>query len=121
MSSDGSRAYLATGNSASAHEFHIIDTAIKTGNRPVLGSVDSTGMSPASIALMTYNRVVMVGTGGTQQYQVFDITNELTPTNCGGLATANPLYSVAGVNNLDGNAYAYVVTGNSSAELGIVR
>ncbi len=61
MSSDGSRAYLATVNSALYNEFHIVNTSTKTGNRPVLGSVNSVGMSPISISLMTYNRVVMVG------------------------------------------------------------
>lgn len=121
MSSDGSRAYLATGSSVSSHEFHIIDTTTKTGNRPVLGSVDSAGMAPAGITLVTYNRIIMVGSGGTQQYQAFDITDELAPTNCGGLAMADTLYGVAGVNNFDGNAYAYIITGNNSGELRVIQ
>jgi hypothetical protein len=121
VSTDGTRVYLATANSSSYNEFHIIDTSTKTGNRSVLGSVNSASMSPNSIALLTYNRVVMVGSGGTQQYQVFDITNESAPSQCGGMSLSNTPYSVAGVNNFNGNAYSYVVTGNSSSELEIIR
>lgn len=120
MSSDGTRAYLATASSA-GHEFHIIDTSGKTGNRPVVGSADSAGMSPVGLTMATFNRVVMVGTGGAQQYQVFDITNELAPSRCGGLTIADTVYGVAGVSNFDGNAYAYIVTGKNSGELGIIR
>lgn len=121
MSSDGSRVYLATDTSSLYDEFHIINTSVKTSNRPVIGSANSTGMSPAGITLVTYNRIIMVGSGGTQQYQVFDITNEQTPTNCGGLAIADTLYGVSGVNNFDGNAYAYVVTSKNSGELRVIR
>lgn len=120
MSTDGSRAYLATANSA-AHEFHIIDTGTKTGNRPVLGSADSAGMSPVGLTMATFNRVIMVGSGGTQQYQVFNITSEATPSRCGGLSIADTVYGVAGVSNFGGNAYAYIVTGKNSGELSIVR
>lgn len=46
VSSDGTRAYLATANHATADELHIIDTSSKTGNRSVIGSANSDGMDP---------------------------------------------------------------------------
>lgn len=55
------------------------------------------------------------------EYQVFDISTESAPANCASLEVPNQVNDLAGINDFNGNAYAYVVTGDSSAELKVIR
>jgi type II secretory pathway pseudopilin PulG len=127
VNSNGTRSYLATGTDASKPEFFIIDTSIKTGNRPTLGTFDTAGMNPKGVTVVPGNKAILVGTGGSQQYQIIDITDETHPTHCtsggrsGGLAVATGVNGVASVLEADGDAYSYIITGDVAAELKIIE
>jgi len=116
------RVYMVTQNSSSAREFFVIDVTNKSGFPPVISSFDLGGMSATGITVIEdNNRVLISGTGGTYQYQVLDITNEYNISRCGGVAISASAYDVASVKDAMGNVYSYLVTGNSSAELQIIR
>ncbi|MDO8609914.1 MAG: hypothetical protein Q7R95_05160 [bacterium] len=123
--STGTRVYLVTNYSSGKKDFFIIDTSDLSGgltNLPIIGSgYDTNGMNPKAVAITTGNRVIIVGTGGTKQYVVLDISNESSPVTCGnGLSIANGAFDVATVLQDDGYAYSYVVTGDTNAELKII-
>ncbi|MCR4324322.1 MAG: hypothetical protein NUV69_01395 [Candidatus Curtissbacteria bacterium] len=119
----GTRAYLATAASTSLREFFIINTTNKSSSNPSLpqvGSYDASGMSPKGVAITTGNRAILVGTSA-EEYQVINIANEATPVRCGGLQLANGVNDVAAVLEADGDAYSYIITGDSSNELKIIE
>lgn len=124
VSPDGERAYLVTASSATQPEFFIINTHDKSN--PVLVSstsyYDTQGMNPSAVNMVLSGyRALIVGTGGAEQYQVVDITNETAPTHCGGLSIPTNAYDASAVLEPDKDAYAYVVTGDSSNELKIIE
>ena len=116
----GTRAYLATGADASKPEFFIINTSSKTGARPLVGSYNANGMDPNAVAVVTNNKAVLVGTGG-EEYQVIDIANESSPVRCGGLNINTGVNGIASVLETDGDAYSYIITGDSASELKIIE
>lgn len=121
LNSTGSRAYLATGNSASQNEFFIINTTTKNLPALVTGGVYNTnGMDPKGVAVVTGNRAIIVGTGGTNQYQVINIANENAPVNCGNMVVSSGINGVSAVLQSNGYAYSYIITGDSASELKII-
>ena len=74
-------------------------------------------MTPKGITVVTGNRAIIVGTGGTYQYQVISTT---TMNLCGAnsyLQYPNGIHGVAAVLQNNGFAYAYIITGDASSEL----
>lgn len=120
VNSSETRAYLATGLSATEKEFFILDISSKTGDRPILGSYEANGMSPKGITVVTGNKAILVGTGG-EEYQTIDIANETTPVRCGGLNINSGVNGVSSVLEQDGDVYSYVITGDASSELKIIE
>jgi len=122
VNTTGTRAYVATLVSSTQREFFIVDVSTKTGNRPTLGSYDTQGMSPKSVTLGTNNKAIVGGTGA-EEYQVIDITNEnnLNLSRCGGLNIDTGVNGIATVVESDGDAYAYVITGDATTELKIIE
>lgn len=119
----GTRAYLATTYITGKQNVFIIDTTTKT-SLVIKGSVSTNGMSPKGLVVVPGNRMIVVGSGGTQQYQVFDIVTETAPTSCGGLSSPNGATSVNAVATVlesDGDAYAYILTNDSSKEFQIIE
>lgn len=116
----GTRAYLATGADSSKPEFFVIDTSSKTGSRPIVGSYNANGMDPNAVSVVTNNKAVLVGTGG-EEYQVIDISNESNPVRCGGLNIDTGVNGIASVLEADGDAYSYIITGDSASELKIIE
>ncbi|MBI3397591.1 hypothetical protein HY045_03890 [Candidatus Woesebacteria bacterium] len=123
INSNGTRAYLVTGASATQPEFFIIDTTNKSN--PVLvsgGSYDTNGMDPQGVILVTDFKAIIVGKNGTQQYQVIDISNESALTSCGtGLPISGGIFAISSLLQSDGHAYSYIVTGDTHAELKIIE
>ena len=126
VNSTASRGYLAT----SQGNVYILDTtAPYSGALPTpLGMFSTSGMTPKGVAVVTNNRAIVVGTGGTLQYQVIDITNENSPILCtnggttsGGLSIATGVNGIASVQEEDNDTYSYIITGDSSAELKIIQ
>jgi hypothetical protein len=121
INASATRAYISTITSATQPEFFIVDISSKTGPRPVAGSYDTSGMSPRGITVVPGNKAIIVGTGG-QEYQVIDITNENSPVACGpGLNIDSGVNGVAGVIENDGDAFAYIITGDANAEFKIIE
>lgn len=123
VNNTGTRAYLATGNSSSLPEFFIINTSNKTSSNPSfsnVGSYNASGMDPEGVAVVTGNKAILVGTGA-EEYQVIDITNEASPTRCGGLQVNNGIHGLASVVEGDGDVYSYLITGDSATELKIIQ
>ncbi|MEI7578475.1 MAG: hypothetical protein WCJ58_00370 [bacterium] len=121
LSDDGNRVYLGTTASGSENEFFIFDTATKTGTRPVIASVDTNGTTVQGIAVVASGNVaILAGTGG-EEYQVYNISDERHPTRCGGLQIDNGIYDLDASYDAEGNAFAYLITGDPNAEFKIIR
>jgi type II secretory pathway pseudopilin PulG len=121
VNSSGTRVYLVTTNSTSQREFFIINTEIKSGLRPEVGSYDTSPMSPNAVEIVPGARAIVVGQGGTE-YQVINITNEGSPVACGtGLNIDTGIFDSASILESDNDAYSYIVTGDASAELKIIE
>jgi len=119
INATGTRAFLATAESSSQNEFFIIDTETKTGNRPTLGSYDSDGMNPKAVTVVSGNRAIIVGTGA-EEYQVINVLNEASPSYCGGIEVDSGVNDLASVIESDGDAYTYIITGDTGSELKII-
>lgn len=121
VNSTATRAYVATKASGTQREFFIVDVTTKTGDRPTLGSYDTQGMSPINVTLATNNKAIIGGTGGIE-YQVIDITqeNNFNLPSCGALNIDTGVRGIATVVEADGDAYAYVITGDATSELKLI-
>lgn len=118
----GTRAYLSvTTDNGTRPEFLIIDVTNKSSPQ-IIGSGYSTGaMSPKGIEVVTGGRAIIVGMGG-EEYQVIKISTESSPTRCGGLNMDSGINDSASViENSDGDAFTYLVTGEASAEFKIIE
>ena len=119
VNATGTRGYVATAKSDSQKELFVIDTSTKTGNRTVLGSYEANGMDPKGVVAVSGNKVIIVGTGG-EEYQVVNVVAEDTPVRCGGLQVDTGINGVAAVSEADGDAYAYIITGDSGSEFKMI-
>lgn len=126
INSTASRGYLAT---AQGMVYVLNTTAPYSGALPSpVGSFSTNGMAPEGIAVVTNNRAVVVGNGGSLQYQVIDITDETSlqlctngGTTAGGLSIASGVNGIAAVQEEDGDAYAYILTNEASAEIQVIQ
>lgn len=119
VNSSGTRAYLIVGQNLPIKEVYIVDVSTKSGDQPIVGSYDTTGMAPRGVTAVTGNKAIVVGSGG-EEYQVVDIANESDPVKCGGLNIDSGVNGVASVVETDGDAYSYIITGDASSELKII-
>lgn len=136
----GSRAYVSSVNDTSFKEFFVINTSNKSSpslvggfatNPPCTngGGYEAGGLNPEQSVVVSAleNRAILVGTDATgdlvdaPEYQVLNIENEATPSLCGSLQFNQGIYGVAAVKESDGDAYAYLITGDSSNELKVVQ
>ncbi len=120
--SNPTRAYLVTNWVSGKKDFYIVD--VSNPSSPTihgLSSYDTGGMNPTGVTVVTGNRAIVVGTGGTYQYQVIDITNETgTLSACATLQYSTGVYGVSSVLQSNGYAYSYIITGDANAELKII-
>lgn len=126
VNSTATRGYLATPQGM----VYVLDTtAPYAGALPApLGSFSTNGMVPKGIEVVTNNRAIVVGNGGSLQYQVIDISDETSLNLCtnsgttaGGLAVPAGVNGIAGVQEEDGDAYAYILTNDSAAEVQVIQ
>lgn len=122
VSSDGTRAYVVTSYAGSSQpDFFVVDTSVKSGSLSTIGPGFNTGgMSPSGVQYAVGKRAIIVGSGGTNQYQVVKLDPETSPLYCGGISIANGAYDVSSVIQPDGYAYSYVVTGDARKELKMI-
>lgn len=119
VNASGTRAFLATARSSTQRELHIIDVSTKTGSRPVLGAYDTNDMDPRDVTVVTGNLAIIVGTGG-EEYQVVNFLNEGSIQRCGGVNIDSGVFGIDSVLESDGDAFSYIITGDSSSELKII-
>lgn len=115
----GTRAYVATGASATQRELFIVNTSTKT-SPSVVSSYEANGLSPKGVTVVTNNKAILVGTGG-EEYQVINIVNESSPARCGGLNIDSGVNGVSSVLEADGDVYSYIISGDASSELKIIE
>ncbi len=118
----GTRAYLATANSATLKEMFIINTdETSAGYGQTVGSYDTGAMNPTGIVLVNLPIVVIVGTGG-EQYQVVRVDNEASPVRCNpsGLNTGD-LNGIATVFTAAQRAYSYIITDANNNQVKIIE
>lgn len=127
VNTTGTRAYLATGADGSRREFFVINTDFPASsknnngfNLPIVGSYEANGMDPKGVTVVPGNKALLVGTGG-EEYQVIDITDEANPVSCGGVQVNAGVYGVSAVLESDGDAYSYIVSGDSGSEFKIIE
>ena len=140
VSPDGDRAYISSTNDTSFKEFFIVNTENKSSptlvggfatNPPCTngGGYEAGGMDPEQSAVVSLdeNRAILVGiddsSDGTNsfEYQILDISNEASPSMCGSLHINQGIYGLAAVKEPDGDAYAYLITGDTPQDLKIVQ
>jgi hypothetical protein len=116
VNSSQTYAYLVTSYQAGKNDFFIIDLT-NTNN---IWGYSTNGMNPKSIAVVSGNRAIVVGSGGAP-YQVFNVTTPSAAASCGTLTPSgvSTVYAVAPIFE-GGKAYAYIVTDNTSAEFQII-
>ncbi len=111
--------YVAIAYSAGKSNIYKIDTTNKSS--PVIGLGYSTsGMSPKAIAVVTGNRLIVVGTEGTYQYQVLNTNTMAMCSATSGLAYNTGVNGISAVLQANGYAYSYIITGDASAELKLI-
>lgn len=119
---DATRVYLATSESSSQNELFIIDINSSSSTyKQILGSYNTSGMNPTGVTLVSNNKAIIVGTGGVE-YQVVDVAND-NITNCSGnLGDFNfDIRGIASVIELDGDAYSYIITSDTTSEFKIIE
>jgi type II secretory pathway pseudopilin PulG len=130
---EGTRAYISSVNDTSFKEFFVIDTSNKANpslvggfatNPPCTngGGYEANGMNPEESVVVSLleNRAILVGVSG-EEYQVLNTTDEAHPSRCGGLEYNAGLYGISAVRESDGDAYAYVITGDSPRKLKVIQ
>jgi hypothetical protein len=122
VNEDETRAYVGTSSTSSQRELFVVDVVNKSGSHTSIGSYETNGMTVKDVVVPAgSNRAILVGSGGTEQYQVVTIDNETNPQYCGGLAVVNGVNAIAAVTETNGNVYSHVVTTNATTELRTIK
>lgn len=129
VNNTGDRTYVAFDSVAPPPGFYIIDTAQadrwcllgicyspQTGN-----TYNDNGLVPKGMTLATSDIALLVGTGGSEQYQVIKNLTTDNPTHCGGMAVASGANGVAAVNQLDNSVYSYLISNAGSNQFKIIQ
>lgn len=131
VNSTGTRAYIAfdQGEGIFPKGFFIVD--ISPGDQGtwwflpnfynIISTFNGGNTDPKGMAVVSGNRALLVGTGGTYQYQVIDISNENNPTLCGGLSISAGATGVTGAVDQYNNVYSYLLTGESKNQFKIIE
>ncbi len=132
LNQTGTRAYVATGQSASQKELFTVNIDETTpgwltlpSSSLVTASYDTNGMDPKGvIVIQNFPRAIVVGTGA-EEYQVLrtidEATGNETLSHCGGLQIDTGVNGVATVFTAAQRAYSYIITGDSTTELKIIE
>lgn len=120
--SNPGRAYLVTNWVTGINNFYIVNISTKSSpSISGLGSYSTSGMTPTGVTVVDGNRAIIVGSGGTNQYQVVDISDESgSLTLCGSLQYATGIKGVSSVLQSNGYAYSYIITSDANAELKVI-
>ena len=117
ISQDTNRAYIGTATNT-GKEFFVLDTTTKDTTYTTIASFELGLLSVTSVVAVE-NRAIVGGSGG-QEYVVLDIENETVPIQCGGIEIETGINAMA-LATQGINVYTYILTGDSSQELKIIR
>ncbi len=117
ISQDTNRAYVGTATNPDK-EFFVLDTTTKNTTYPTIATFELGLLSVTSVVVVD-NRAIVGGSGG-QEYVVLDIENESIPTQCGGLEIDTGINAMA-LATQGMNVYTYILTGDATQELKIIR
>lgn len=121
VSENGNRVYFTTSPSTTEPEMFVIDTSVKSGARPIIGTYDSGGMLINGISVIEEDeRIIMVGNSG-MRYQAIRLDDETQPELCGTYDFPYEIFDVVTVRDPEGNAYSYVVTASATEDFQIFR
>lgn len=120
VNATGTRAYVAFTSTDIPSGFYIVDASSK-GNNSTLGVYDAGGMQPKGIALGTSDIAILVGTDGSEQYQVINGLSNDTINKCGGMTVTNGAGGVATVTQTDTNVYSYLISGDTNNQFKIIE
>jgi hypothetical protein len=103
-----------------------VSTAIASYNTMNYPTAGSNAMNPSSILVFTEptkTYAIIGGSGGSENYIVLRWPNGVPPsslTRCGGTTVPGNVIRMATVKQSNGDAYAYVMTGDSGKQLKII-
>ncbi len=122
VNDSGERVYLVTTKSSTQDEFFIVDVSDPAKqNLQTISSADTGEMDPNAIGtVLEGNRMIVVGEGGNE-YQVWSVVNQEAPRLCGSLGSLGGVNDLATVVQDNGDAYAYITTGQADSELKIIE
>lgn len=140
-SGDGNRAYISSNGGSASKQFYIINTTTKTApaflsGTPATGALSGFYLGSGALgqqyprrSMTVFNglRAVLVGKDGisdsndAQEYQVLNISNESTPTYCGGLQFDSGFNDLTYVQELDTDVFVYMIGNTIGNELKIIQ
>jgi type II secretory pathway pseudopilin PulG len=92
------------------------------------GNATNIKMYPRnSLTVFNNSRAILVGIDGIksgtepQEYQVLDITNESSPTYCGGINYSGGFNSLAAVTEADNDKFVYLISNSGSSVIKIIQ
>jgi hypothetical protein len=124
INSAGTRVYFGTDWVSYEPNFFIVDVSNKTkDDLPVIARYTTTDhMNIVGVAYVENdNRIILVGNGGTQQYQVLNSATERSLTKCGGMSQPYEINDVDSVRDADTNSFSYILTDDPNDEFKILR
>jgi hypothetical protein len=148
-STDGNRAYISSNGTVDANhdgtpdsdQFYVINTSNKSSPQFLTGTAATGAQSGyylgtganvqqyprRSITVFGDSRALLAGIDGVsdgnnaQEYQVLNVSNESTPTYCGGIQFDQGFSDMTSVSEADGDKYVYLVGNTTSNELKIIQ
>lgn len=91
----------------------------------------TNSMNPSGVVFVTGNKAIIVGTGGTRNYQVIDVSTESDPpytissNSCspgsGGLNVSYNIFGIATIFSHANRAYSYILTDDSGNEFKMIE
>lgn len=129
INATATRAYVVTKESGSQRELYIIDIDPTSSDYlHILGSYDTSGMSPTGIAAAPGSTYVLVGGIGGENYQVVKvgvidgINYDVNPQRCAALTLPGGynINGLVGVYEPDGDVFTYLLTTDKDYEFKMI-
>lgn len=129
VNTTGDRTYVAFESVWPPSGFYIINTS-QAGRWCIFGfcysphigtDYNANGLTPKGMTLAAEDVALLVGTGGTEQYQVINNLITDNPSHCGGMSVSNGANGVATVSQQDSDVYSYLISGAASDQFMIIE